>query len=146
MADLPNLSFESSEEKIPRKTWLKLAILVVVITVPIITTVLVYGRTECADQKCFVDRANSCLSVTYSNSIGNLYLLYEIKDGCSLQKSVIAVDSKEPQEIVNLFNGRFMICKYTQGAFSTDYLTKITGNLETCEGELKTILSTVEVD
>ncbi|MBI4163699.1 MAG: hypothetical protein HY512_02450 [Candidatus Aenigmarchaeota archaeon] len=143
MADFPNLSFESGEEKIPRKAWLKLAVLVVIITAPIITAVLVYGRTECADQKCFVDRANSCLPSTYSNGLGNLFFLYEIKDGCSLQKTVIAVDSKEPQEVVNLFNGRSMICKYTQAAFSTDYLTKITGKLESCVGELKTILSAV---
>ncbi len=143
MVDLPDLSLESNEEKIPRKTWLKLAVLVVIITVPIITAVLVYGRTECVDQKCFVDRANSCLPATYSNGFGNLFFLYEGKDGRALQKSVIAVDSKEPEEITNLFNGRSMICKYTQGAFSQDYLEKITGKLENCAGELKTILSTV---
>ncbi len=141
MVDLPN--FQPQENQVTRKQWLRLAVLVIVITVPIVTTVLVYGKTECADQKCFLDRANACLPSTYTNRVSNLIFLYEVKDSCSIQKSVIAVDSKESQEIVNLFNGRSMICKYTQGAFSTDYLTKITGNIETCEGELKTILSSV---
>ncbi len=142
MVDLPNL--QTVESQITKKQWLKLAVLVIVITAPILYITTVYGRTDCKTESCFLERANSCIPTTYSNSLGNLFFLYEVKDGCTLQKSVIAVDSKEPQEIVNLFNGRSMICSYTQGAFKKDYLTKITGSLETCEGELKTILSTIK--
>ena len=91
---------------------------------------------SCATENCFVKHANQCGQATYSNIIDGTTLKYETNN-CILKKTVINMAKEEPQEIVDEFKGKHMLCAFQQDDFSPMYLNTITGMLNTCEGDLK---------
>lgn len=97
--------------------------------------------TACATENCFVRHANNCGKVTYSNIIGGTTLLYETNN-CVLKKTVTAMAPEEPQNIVEAFLGKNMLCKYKEGDFSPIYVNTLSGLLTTCEGDLRIAIQT----
>lgn len=87
-------------------------------------------------EKSFMEAANACEPAVIQKKIGTATLRFEIKEGCILQKEVIAMDETEPQEIRDLFVGSSMECDYEEGSFDSAYVEQISGNLGTCQGTL----------
>ena len=46
------------------------------------------------------------------------------------------MDSSEPKEIQDLFQGSTMTCYYEEGNFDEDYVDMISGNIVPCEGSM----------
>ena len=111
--------------------------LVVVVSVFSLGIVLTYKNVVCDTEQCFLPRASECLSTDYLNKIGGLYFVYRIR-GCNLEK--IVIDSEESEDVADLFLGKSVNCAYQKGNFSAEYIKKITGGFDTCEGDLKNIL------
>lgn len=92
---------------------------------------------SCATEPCFINKANKCQTATFSNIIEGTTFKYETNN-CVLRKTVIKMAKDEPENIINEFKGKNMLCVYKENDFSPLYINTISGMLNTCEGELKT--------
>lgn len=94
------------------------------------------GRAIQTSEADFIAKANQCQPAVMETTINTATLRIESHNDCSITKTVTAMDETEPQEIRELFVGASMTCSYDRGAFDTDYVTQISGNLGYCEGDL----------
>ncbi len=110
------------------------AIVLVIIFVPL----LMYSvaLTDCgSDPACFGGLANQCKQAKYTGIIAGATVSVVARD-CQLTKTILNLPETEPESIRTLFAGKSMKCVYPSGDFDSVYLEKITGNLQTCSGEL----------
>ncbi|MBT4541188.1 hypothetical protein HOC35_06780 [Candidatus Woesearchaeota archaeon] len=95
------------------------------------------GITECDNEQCFFEMANQCKSVTYKiDEAGTVYNFESSKD-CVFTKTITKVSDTEPQDIIDLFEGKALTCEYTKESFETKWVTTLLGGLDECNGALK---------
>lgn len=94
------------------------------------------GSKVCYDDACFIQYANHCAYASLTKKISTATVHFETGN-CVLNKTVVSMDSYEPEEVREDFVGKSMICVFTRGDFSPLYLTTMVGLLDNCEGELK---------
>jgi len=94
------------------------------------------GKAVETGESDFIAKANQCAPAVTEVEINTATMRIESHDDCSITKTVIAMDETEPEEIRDLFVGSEMTCTYDRGAFDSDYVTQISGNLGYCEGSL----------
>ena len=109
---------------------------IAVAVVAVVFTLSLTGPRVCYDEVCFIEYANQCVFATYTNKISTATVHYETGN-CVLNKTIVAMESYEPERVRNDFVGKGMICVFTKGDFSPLYLTSLIGLLDNCEGELK---------
>lgn len=110
-----------------------------IVVIVILAAVFVYSNTmprTCYDEVCFMTYANQCAYATYTNTVATATVHYET-GSCVLNKTVIAMDPREPESVREDFVGKSMICVFTRNDFSPLYLTTLVSLLDNCEGELK---------
>ncbi len=98
------------------------------------------GQKECDTQACFLQYANDCKPASYIvNEEGTVYE-YNLDNECTFTKTITLVSNNEPQEIINLFEGKSLTCEYIKGNFEQRWVTTLLGSLNRCTGELKEAL------
>jgi hypothetical protein len=90
----------------------------------------------CSTQDCFIAAANECKSVKIQqNEAGSLFDYSE--KNCILTKTLTKMNETEPQEMVDLLQGKSLTCTYAKGSFNTDWINTLSLSLENCSGDLK---------
>ncbi|MDO8661065.1 MAG: hypothetical protein Q7K43_04195 [Candidatus Woesearchaeota archaeon] len=111
-----------------------IAIVLVVILVPFL--VFRASLTNCGgDVACFGSLADQCKPAQYEGTIAGATVSVVARD-CRLTKTIIALPETEPDAVKSIIVGKSMTCVYPYLGFDKVYVTKITGNLQTCSGEL----------
>lgn len=121
--------------------WRKTAILVFVVLIICALFFLAYYfgifAKSCDSSACFIDAASSCRSAKFTQDEGGNILSYRTR-GCILIKSAGTLNESESPEMAELFKGKSMECKITNGAFDAQLVNTLSFGLENCEGDLKT--------
>jgi len=136
---LPKLKFPKINfPKLPKIPHVKgaFAVIFLILFFSAIGAYIWFFPTACATENCFVRHANNCGKVSYSNIVSGTTMLYEANN-CVLKKTITAMAADEPQNMIDAFLGKNMLCKYKQGDFSPLYVNTLTGLLTTCEGDLR---------
>lgn len=95
------------------------------------------GVTDCKDQQCFFDMANQCKSaVLIVDEAGTIYK-FESSSDCTFTKTITQISETEPEDIINLFEGKSLNCEYIKNDFETKWVTTLLGGLDRCTGPLK---------
>lgn len=107
----------------------------------IIIIILVYNiltwETNCSrNEECFSNLANNCQNAYMTKYIGDLEMEFRTR-GCFLEKKVIGILGNDGSE------GASMICEFEKGKFDPTNLNLLTLDLDKCEGNLKTIISSL---
>ncbi|MBW2987766.1 hypothetical protein KY336_04405 [Candidatus Woesearchaeota archaeon] len=128
--------------KVSRRYYPLIVILACIAIILIVLLVMPIGVPDCnSDEACFLPKANACEQVKFKNMIDTTEIGYEVNEDCSVTKTITKLGEREPQEVKDLFLGLSMNCNFQKGAFSRTYITDISGNLETCEGPLATVIA-----
>ena len=128
--------------KVSRKYYPLIVILACIAIILIVLLVMPIGAPDCgSDEACFLPKANACEPVKFKNMIDTTEIGYEINDDCSVTKTITKLGEREPQEVKDLFLGLSMNCNFQKGTFSREYVSDISGNLETCTGPLATVIA-----
>jgi hypothetical protein len=143
-------------EKLLRKAQKRFPLSIILITLMIV--VVAYGIyllipvissmigsmsiANCMDPTCFTTAANNCQSATFQNNIAGSIIKYDTKN-CILTKTILKMNETEPQEMIDLFQGKSMTCTYTQDDFNTDLINSLTIGTDLCSGDLKDTIDLV---
>ena len=97
------------------------------------------SATVCEDSKCFIEEANNCDQAIYAvtDEVGTFN--YFSKD-CAVIKELISFNEGENPGIVEILEGKNMVCNYEKGSFDSDIVDSLILGTENCEGELSEIL------
>lgn len=128
--------------KLPGKTigYILLAVIAVIALYFLISLLIpVIGNlsaASCTDTECFLSAANECKSVRMQqNEAGSLFE-YSARD-CALTKTAKKLNESEPVEMRDLLEGKSMTCIYEQGALNENWISTLSIDIDSCEGELK---------
>ncbi|MBW3015069.1 hypothetical protein KY330_01480 [Candidatus Woesearchaeota archaeon] len=143
--DLVDKAFKELKKEPPKFRKFKitprtLEITGIVVLVLVVFFIIVFSgekSLECSSASCFIDAAQECKSVTFVQEEVGSEILYEIKDGCVLEKSILNFGPNEPVEVVQLFESRKMTCPYPEENFNPASINSLLEDIDACSGELK---------
>lgn len=112
------------------------AVILIILLIMFITS-LFKGTSLCTDSACFIKNAQACKESTFVQDEVGSKMLYKIKSGCILEKSIQTFAADEPIEVITLFKDKKISCEYTQNNFDENLISSIVAGIDLCSGDLK---------
>ncbi len=135
--------FKQKFQEAVHQKWIVGLVLIVLVVILVPFIAFNFAGTNCErDIACFGSLANQCKSARYTGVIAGASV-HVVSRNCQVIKTVVSLPDIEPESVKQLFVGKSMTCTYEQGDFDSIYLTKLTGNLPTCTGDLVTAIQTL---
>lgn len=97
---------------------------------------------NCEDRNCFLQLGKDCREGSYTTQIAGAVVYQEVKQDCSLVRTIQDITPEEPASIQSL-KGLSMTCKYERNNFHPKYSDTITGFQPQCKGELLNKIRTI---
>lgn len=140
---------EETVSTISTKPYTKMFLITGVILVAV---ALIYGSisligtaTDCGyDKQCFIQQANRCNKAIVRENLAGTIVKYTTNN-CVLTKNMEQVAENEPEQVKLLFQGKSMTCPYSQNSFNPFLVESIITSLDTCSGDLKTVLNEISI-
>lgn len=135
--DIPEEDLEYS----PIRVTIAIIILIILISGAAYGISLIWpeAAADCGyDRVCFVFYADDCQKAVLREEVtGGTIIKYQSSSRCTVTKSIETFGTAEPEEVVDAFKGKKMVCSYERNNFDPLIAEGISLGLNYCQGELR---------